>query len=320
MSEQPDNVLRIYLHELAEKDAAVITRVINFSSAQGKPYVLHVNPAESHILVVTGDTPVRTQNPIPIIRIHHQVLASHELLLAPPLLVTRVMRIIDEAALRLKAPIASPAPVTTNPPPASPAPATLNAPDKKPDTVLPKPETIPPAPSIEPISPPSSAEIVSPNPTIPSDKASAKPSDSPPASPPVAPTAPSKTNAPLALIIDDSLAIRTQLAIELRNMNIACEQAETGEQGLALLEQKNYHMIFLDIIMPGMDGYEVCKQIRQRPATRKTPIVMLSGKDTPLDEVKGILAGATTYLTKPVNPERLQQTIGRIARWIAEFS
>lgn len=310
MSEQPDNVLRIYLHELAEKDAAVITRVINFSSAQGKPYVLHANPAESHILVVTGDTPVRTQNPIPIIRIHHQVLAPLELLLTPPLLVTRVMRIIDEAALRLKAP-ASPAPTTPNPSPASPA-AALNTPDKKPDIVPPKPETIDPASSIEPISPPSSAEIVSPNPPT--------PFENPPATPPIAPAAPSKTTAPLALIIDDSLAIRTQLTIELRNMNIACEQAETGEQGLALLEQKNYHMIFLDIIMPGMDGYEVCKQIRQRPATRKTPIVMLSGKDTPLDEVKGILAGATTYLTKPVNPERLQQTIGRIARWIAEFS
>jgi DNA-binding response OmpR family regulator len=121
-------------------------------------------------------------------------------------------------------------------------------------------------------------------------------------------------------VIDDSFAIRTQLAIELRNMNIACEQAESGEQGLELLEKNTYHMIFLDIIMPGIDGYEVCKRIRQRPATRKTPIIMLSGKDTPLDEVKGILAGATTYLTKPVNSERLQQTISRIARWIAEFS
>ncbi|WP_020559939.1 response regulator [Thiofilum flexile] len=262
MSEQPNHILRIYLHELAEKDAAIITRVVNFSSSQGKPYVLHPNPAESHILIVAGDTPVQTQNPIPIIRIHHQVIAPQELLLAPPLLVTRVMRVLDEAVNQLRA---------AQTPSATEA-QTAHA-----------------------------LQLSAPNTTLPE---------------PILPTPEPTGQTLLALIIDDSLAIRTQLAIELRNMNIACEQAEDGERGLALLEQKSYHMIFLDIIMPGIDGYEVCKQIRQRAATRKTPIIMLSGKDTPLDEVKGIIAGATTYLTKPVNPERLQQTIGRMTRWL----
>lgn len=300
MNQQPDPILRIYLHELAEKDAAVITRVVNFSSSQGKPYALHNNPAESHILVVTGNTAVSTQNPIPIIRIHHQVLQPNELLLAPPLLVTRVMRIIDEAAQQLlvdtkvptvaPTPLAVPLPTTPVVPSHSTAATNASSTTDKPIDALATKTSIPE--STQTTSTPIS---------------------------PVEQEKPSKPT-PLALIIDDSLAIRTQLALELRQMNIACEQAETGEQGLELLVQGHYHMIFLDIILPGMDGYEVCKQIRSRPATRKTPVIMLSGKDTPLDEVKGILAGATTYLTKPVNSERLQQTISRIARWIAEFS
>jgi CheY-like chemotaxis protein len=78
--------------------------------------------------------------------------------------------------------------------------------------------------------------------------------------------------------------------------------------------------VFLDIVMPGIDGYEVCKQLRKMPNYKRTPVIMLSGKTGPLDEVEGILAGASTYMLKPVKHKDFQQTLERISKWLAHFS
>ena len=72
--------------------------------------------------------------------------------------------------------------------------------------------------------------------------------------------------------------------------------------------------------MPGIDGYETCKRLRATDAYKKTPIIMLSGKTSPLDEVQGVIAGATTYLTKPVKSAMLQETLARVTKWIDNFS
>ncbi len=125
-----------------------------------------------------------------------------------------------------------------------------------------------------------------------------------------------------ALIIDDSAAIRKQLELELRDAGISSDYAESGEDALEKIKNKDNHfdLIFLDIIMPGIDGYETCKQMRANPDFKKTPIIMLSGKTTPLDEVQGVIAGATTYLTKPVKSDRLQVTLNRVTKWIDNFA
>ncbi len=125
-----------------------------------------------------------------------------------------------------------------------------------------------------------------------------------------------------ALIIDDSAAIRKQLELELRDAGISSDYAESGEDALEKIKDKDNHfdLIFLDIIMPGIDGYETCKQMRANPDFKKTPIIMLSGKTTPLDEVQGVIAGATTYLTKPVKSDRLQVTLNRVTKWIDNFA
>lgn len=123
----------------------------------------------------------------------------------------------------------------------------------------------------------------------------------------------------LALVIDDSAAIRKQLEIELRTSGMQSDFAESGEEALEKIADKEYDLIFLDIMMPGIDGYETCGQIRKDPRYKKTPVIMLSGKTSPLDEVKGVLAGASTYLTKPVKHQHFQDVTERITRWLNEF-
>ena len=123
-----------------------------------------------------------------------------------------------------------------------------------------------------------------------------------------------------ALVIDDSASIRKQLELELRDAGITSDFAESGEQALEKIEDAHYDLIFLDIIMPGIDGYETCKQMRQTSNYKKAPIIMLSGKTSPLDEVQGVIAGATCYLTKPVKSDMLQKTLDRVTDWIDNFA
>lgn len=112
-----------------------------------------------------------------------------------------------------------------------------------------------------------------------------------------------------ALIVDDSPTVRKQLVLELGSFNIQVDAAETGEEGLEKLKENNYDIIFLDVVMPGMDGYQVCKTIRRNPQTKQTPIVMLTSKSSPFDKVRGSLAGCNSYLTKPVDYENFYQVL-----------
>ncbi len=123
-----------------------------------------------------------------------------------------------------------------------------------------------------------------------------------------------------ALVIDDSAAIRKQLELELRDAGITSDFAESGEQALDKIKEAQFDLVFLDIIMPGIDGYETCKAMRATAEYKKTPIIMLSGKTSPLDEVQGVIAGATTYLTKPVKSDKLQETLTRVSKWINNFA
>ena len=85
------------------------------------------------------------------------------------------------------------------------------------------------------------------------------------------------------------------------------------------LALKYYDFVFLDVMMGGIDGYETCGRIRKIKGMGKLPVIMLTSKSSPLDEVKGILAGCTTYLTKPVDSEEFQKMLTRIIRWLRDF-
>ncbi len=130
-----------------------------------------------------------------------------------------------------------------------------------------------------------------------------------------------KTHAHAVLVVDDSQLMRNIIGLELKKASqpLSVDFAESGEQALAMVAAKSYDFIFLDVVMPGMDGYETCGQIRKINEMKKTPIVMLSAKTSPLDEVKGVMAGCTNYVTKPIKSDEFQNMLDRIMNWLSNY-
>lgn len=112
-----------------------------------------------------------------------------------------------------------------------------------------------------------------------------------------------------ALVVDDSPTVRKQLELELEASSIHVDSAETGESGLDLMGKNDYDIIFLDVMLPGADGYQICKSIKKNPQLKQIPVVMLTSKSSPFDRVRGSLAGCDTYLTKPVDYQAFKQVL-----------
>jgi len=109
-----------------------------------------------------------------------------------------------------------------------------------------------------------------------------------------------------ALVVDDSLPVRKQMELELKMLGAKVYMAESGEHAIELSKLYEFDIIFLDVIMPGIDGYKVCKILKKDIKSKKVPIVMLTGKSSPFDKVKGTLSGCDTYLTKPLEHQEFQ--------------
>ena len=113
-----------------------------------------------------------------------------------------------------------------------------------------------------------------------------------------------------AMVVDDSPPMRKQIELELELLGIVADFAESGEQACELLTSSiTYDLIFLDVLLPGIDGYKVCKTIKKDKLRKHTPVIMLTGKGSMFDHVRGKLAGCDTYLTKPVARERFQGVV-----------
>ncbi len=123
--------------------------------------------------------------------------------------------------------------------------------------------------------------------------------------------APTNAAALRALVVDDSPTVCKQLELELGNLNIQADIAESGERGLELLAHNRYDVIFLDVVLPGTDGYQVCKDIRKNSSTRQTPVIMLTSKSSPFDRVRGSLVGCSAYLTKPVDYNAFRDALNK---------
>lgn len=104
------------------------------------------------------------------------------------------------------------------------------------------------------------------------------------------------------LIVDDEKEIRKLIAIYLKNEEYEVLQAENGEDGLELLKENEVHLIVLDIMMPKIDGIQMCMKIREMA---EIPIIMLSAKTQDMDKILGLTTGADDYVTKPFNPLEL---------------
>jgi len=114
-----------------------------------------------------------------------------------------------------------------------------------------------------------------------------------------------------ALVVDDSLPVRKQVSVALRRAGITAEFAEDAESALHLIETRSYDILFLDIVLPGKDGYEVCKAVKKDKDKKHIPVVMLTGKASRFDRAKGKLSGCDAYLTKPVSLKEFNQTLSK---------
>lgn len=112
-----------------------------------------------------------------------------------------------------------------------------------------------------------------------------------------------------ALVVDDSTTLRRLVELTLAPMGVVLDFAETGEQAMTLAKSTRYDIIFLDVVLPGIDGYRVCKTIKNERRTMSTPVVMLTSRSSPIDKIKGMMAGANVYLTKPVDRLKLLHAI-----------
>jgi len=122
--------------------------------------------------------------------------------------------------------------------------------------------------------------------------------------PPISPS-----TRPLILAVDDSRTVQRVVQMALAELDVEVELADSGEQALELAAKRAPDLVILDIIMPGMDGFRTSEALRKLLAPRKVPIVMLTSRDGTLDSLRGRLAGATAYLTKPFQDEELRRTV-----------
>lgn len=117
----------------------------------------------------------------------------------------------------------------------------------------------------------------------------------------------------LALIVDDSMTVREQMSMLLEDLGMKVETAGSAEIGLRLAEQHPFDLVFLDIELPEMDGYSACRKLKARRGQPDCPVIMLTGRDSAFDRIRGIMAGCNRYLTKPVS-------VSSLVRVIEEFS
>lgn len=105
------------------------------------------------------------------------------------------------------------------------------------------------------------------------------------------------------LVIEDELSILKLLTYNLEQEGYEVESAMDGEEGLEMALSNDYHMILLDLMLPGKDGMEICLELRQEKSD--IPIIMLTAKDSEIDKILGLEMGADDYITKPFSPREV---------------
>ncbi len=115
------------------------------------------------------------------------------------------------------------------------------------------------------------------------------------------------------MVIDDSKTIRKTAETLLRKQGYDVETANDGFEALAKVAEFKPDIIFVDIMMPRLDGYQTCALIKQNEAFRNTPVIMLSSKDSIFDKARGRLVGSEEYLTKPFARDDLMEAIERFS-------
>lgn len=111
------------------------------------------------------------------------------------------------------------------------------------------------------------------------------------------------------VVCDDEADIRRLIVFSLRRRGFEVSEASAGDSGLALIRAELPDLVVLDVMMPGIDGIEVARQLRADPATAAIPIIMLSAKGQDREIAAGIAGGACAYLIKPFEPRMLLEEV-----------
>lgn len=116
------------------------------------------------------------------------------------------------------------------------------------------------------------------------------------------------------LVVEDETDISTLIEYTLAKGGYEVSCAESGEAALRLVSEKNLDLVILDLMLPGLDGLEVCRRLRADERTRQTPIIMLTAKSEDADVVRGLELGADDYVAKPFSPKVLLARVRALLR------
>jgi DNA-binding response OmpR family regulator len=114
------------------------------------------------------------------------------------------------------------------------------------------------------------------------------------------------------LIVDDDELVLMALRELLKSQNYEVLTFSRGSEALKKIDQEALDLMILDIVMPEMDGFELCKKIREKEHGRETPILFLSAKNQEEDQKRGLEVGANLFISKPISPQRLLALIADI--------
>ncbi|HEY6540703.1 MAG TPA: response regulator [Ktedonobacteraceae bacterium] len=114
------------------------------------------------------------------------------------------------------------------------------------------------------------------------------------------------------LVVDDSPTICLFMTRALEKVGYRVITASNGNEGLQKTFQERPHCLVIDVVLPGMSGFSLCRQIRSLDPQRRLPIIMVSTKNTPLDQSWGLRQGADRYLPKPFTDEMLVNTVNEV--------
>lgn len=114
------------------------------------------------------------------------------------------------------------------------------------------------------------------------------------------------------LAVDDSAAMRQMVGITLTGAGHQVQQAVDGREALNFAERERFDLVITDVNMPGMDGLTLVRQLRNMPSYRGVPLLVLTTEATTERKLEGKAAGATGWLVKPFNPDRLLATVAKV--------
>lgn len=117
------------------------------------------------------------------------------------------------------------------------------------------------------------------------------------------------------LIIEDDRAIRSVISVVLKGAGYTIvKEAETGDDGIRIVKELKPSLVLLDIMLPGIDGFSVCRRIRENPETASIPVIMLTARSEEEDIVRGLECGADDYITKPFSRQVLLARVRAVLR------